>query len=135
MPDLDLTDITLDTFIAGETFQVIRRAEVISWHGRSIAPGVPFSVIGQVTPSGDNSLVRQRDFDAMNKTIMVITAFPLRGVSNDGAVNYKPDLVAWHGDYYVVRYVRDYGNYGAGLFEAECSSYDLEDLPPIAANL
>lgn len=130
MPDIDVTDILEDPFVAGEGFWVYRRAEDVNAHGRSEIVGAWLPAAGSVTPTGDNSLIREEAFQTQAKTIKVITTFRLRGQSRTGAgQNYQPDLVYWEGDFYLVRVLDDFSKFGAGMMEADCSSIDFNDKP------
>jgi hypothetical protein len=130
--DIDVTDVLLDPMIAGERFTVLRRRELVNNLGVAEWQWETFpNIIGSVTPTGDQSLVRDEGFQAQAKTILVITAFKLRGESKDEARrNYQPDVVVWNENYYMVRTVDDYSRYGAGFVQAECSSTDLVDQAP-----
>lgn len=132
MPQIDVSDVTLDPEIAGERFSVVRRAEVVNDFGESVVvsrtyPRVP----GSVTPTAPNSLAREEAYQTQQKTIQVIARFRLRGVARDGAgAKFQPDLILWRGDAYLVTTVDDYSQYGAGFVRADCASTDYEDVAP-----
>lgn len=131
MPWIDVTDILADPMIAGEAFQVLRRHETVNSYGESTIATTTYSANGSITPTGDNSLVREDAFQSQAKTIKVVTSFMLQGQAEDAQGNkYQPDLILWKGDYYIVRTLNDYSSYGAGMIEAECSSIDWDDEPP-----
>ncbi len=133
MPELDVTDVLLDADVAGTSFDVVRRPEVVTQAGLSTTPldRIVRGVLGSVTPTGDNSLVRDEAYDAQAKAIRVITSFRLRGVSHTtGAADYKPDRVLWNGDCYEVRVVDGWSAYGGGMVEAECVQVDYVGTPP-----
>lgn len=132
MPDIDVTEVLADTTVAGETFTVVRRQETVSTGGLVTTQTTTFNgVVGSVTPTGENSLLREEALQTQAKTIHVVTTFLLRGESRDAAGNsFQPDLVLWKGDYYLVRLLSDFSQYGAGMVEAECSSFDYRDLAP-----
>lgn len=128
MPDVDVTEVVLDPEIAGERFVVIRRQEVVNDKGRSVLTTTQAAAVGSVTPTGDNSLVREEAFSAQLNSILVITPFRLRGVSKDGqGRTFQPDLVLWKGQHYIVRSLNEYDRYGAGLIEAECVAFDYQE--------
>lgn len=132
MPEIDVTDVLLSSDIAGQSFDVIRRAEVVDETGFSTTPNdlIALDVIGSVQPTGDNSLIREDAYDAQAKTIRVITSFRMRGVSRStGASRYKPDIVRWNGDHYEVRVVDDYTPFGGGMVECECVQVDYVGTP------
>jgi hypothetical protein len=128
VPQIDVTSLLSDSFIAGEAFQVIRRSEVM---GESVVPTITtttFNAFGSVVPIGDNSLLREEAYTTSNKTIQVITTFPLRGSSIDAnGVQWRPDLVLWHGDHFIVKTLQDYSSYGAGMVVAECMATPYEE--------
>jgi hypothetical protein len=125
MPYIDLTPILLDPEIAGEKFKVVRRRESVNPFGQAILTPQTFNAIGQVSPTGRNSLIREQAFSSQEKTIRVITNFKLIGPSKDGTEQaYQPDLIFWKGSYYIVGELSDYSQYGAGFVSADCSSFD-----------
>ena len=131
MPQIDVSDVLLDPVVAGEAFTVQRRIETVNNFGQSTISVETFPAVGAITPSGDNSLVRDEAYQTNAKSIQVLTAFRLRGAAKDGAGNrYQPDLVLWKGDSFVVRMVSDYSQYGAGFVQADCVSIDLLDQAP-----
>ena len=131
MPEIDVNDIVSDPFIAGEGFWVYRRLETVSSHGRVELRGSWLPAEGSITPTGDNSLVRQEAFQTQANTIQVVTNFRLRGPSRTSkGKSYQPDLVYWESDFYVVSNLEDYSKYGAGIMVAECTSIQLTDQPP-----
>lgn len=131
MAEIDVSDIIADGFISGDSFTVIRRLETVSDFGRVVITETRIPAFGQVTPTGDNSLVRAEAYQTQANTIKVITNFPLRGPAKDSAGNqYQPDVVEWRGAPYVVRVLNDYSAFGVGFVEAECSSMALIDPAP-----
>lgn len=132
MPEIDVSDLLLDSFIAGEELTILRRTEVVGANGVpaitevEVAPK-PF---GSVQPSGDNSLVREDAFQQQAKSIRVITSFRLRGEARDGGQDFQPDIVVWNGSRFLVRTIEDYSRYGAGMIQADCTSMNFVDPPP-----
>jgi hypothetical protein len=125
LPWLDVSDIVLDPVIAGESFDVYHRTQTVDQNGVArIAQALVPGVRGSVIPVGANSLARDDAYQTQAKAIRVITAARLRGASkqdSDGSV-YQPDVISWKGDFYVVKSLDDYSQYGAGLVVAECVS-------------
>jgi hypothetical protein len=131
MPLLDVSDVLTDPDIAGERLEVVRRFETVNGFGESVVTTKRYAVRGSVTPVGDNSLIREEAYQAEAQTILVVTAFLLRGPSkNPAGQSFQPDVILWLGDSYVVRVLNDYSRYGAGMVEAECSSIDFIDEAP-----
>lgn len=111
-------------------FKVRRRKAVVSTAGRTKEIDEFFEpVYGLVTPEGDNTQKREKDYATGQKTISVITRFGLR----DQVRCALPDLVIWRGDTYLVETVDDCTSFGPGWVEAMCISQDLQDAAPMAA--
>lgn len=133
MPEVDVTDVLLDPDVAGQSFDVVRRPELVTAAGLSTTPNARTvrGVFGSVTPTGDNSLIRDEAYDAQAKTIDVVTQFRLRGPSaTTGSSIYKPDVVLWNGDAYEVRVLEDDTQFGAGFVKAECIQIVYDGTPP-----
>lgn len=140
MPQIDVTRLTRSPMIAGSAFQVQRRRQVVNRFGETVTRTTLLDGVGAVYPSGDNSLVRQADYEVQANTITVVTTFRLQGAAAVGSTNYLPDLVIWNGNPYLVSTVNDFSQYGAGFIEAECSSQSMVDnpspgLPPLYGQL
>ena len=134
MSFLDTTDLLLDPDIAGQSFTVIRRREQVNASGQGIPaqpPEIITPVYGQITPVGDNSLLREVAFQTQQGTIQVITQFRLRGASAEPSTGqqFQPDLILWHSDYYVVSTLNEFTQYGAGFHVAECIEIDYQEVP------
>jgi hypothetical protein len=130
--EIDVTDVLLDSDVAGDVFVVLRRQETVSDLGLSTlrVSEIP-GVLGSVQPTGDNSLTREEAYDAKERTLRVITQFRLRGPSQTtGAAGYKPDVIRWGGDCYEVKVVSSYALFGGGYVEAECVQIDYVGTPP-----
>lgn len=132
MPLVDVTDILFDPDVAGQSFTVIRRQETVNVYGESISvvKHVP-DVIGSVQPKGDQSLIRDGDYDAQARTIIVVTTFRLRGVSkgpND--IQFKPDIILWKGNHYEVSTMTGWEDFGAGMIEVEATAIKWVDKEP-----
>jgi len=127
MPWIDVSSLLLDPEIAGERFQVIRRKESVNPFGEAIlSTQIYKNVIGQVSPTARNSLLREQSFSSQEKTIRVITNFKLIGASknNIDGQYYQPDLIYWKNGYYIAGEIEDYSQYGAGLVSADCAAFD-----------
>lgn len=131
MPELDVSELTIDPDLAATQFLVIRRVQVMNAFGERTNQVQRFAPFGQVAPTGDNSLVREDSYQMAGKSIQVITAFRLRMAAKDNATTYDPDIVIWRGDSYVVKSVEDYSQFGAGMIVAECGSIDYVDQAPM----
>lgn len=125
-PYLDVTAVLLDPELA-ETVIVIRRPQVISGQGRVTIPEPRRfeGVVAVVTMAHPNDLERLDDNDRTGRVLCVITKFDLRATSP----GFKPDLVVWRGDSYVVKALDPYVQYGPGFVQALCGSQDAQDRP------
>lgn len=125
MPLLNVTSVLASPFFA-DRFQVRRRTAVVGPNGRNKNKDDLSWQSGVVQPDGNNTQERNKEEAHGNKTISVITKFPLRDQVN-GAL---PDVVIWRGDEYLVDAVDDLTNYGPGFVEATCISQDAQEAPP-----
>ena len=132
MSQLDVTELLLDPLIAGQKFVVIRRLESVNQYGERSNSVQRFTVVGSVQPTGQSSLTREDAYQYEGKTIKVISRFKLRMAAKESSVNYDPDLVLWHGNYYVVTSIDDYSDFGeaGGMTVAEAKSIDYVDTAP-----
>lgn len=114
-----------------DTFNVIRRIETVNISGESLQSlSATTGVYGVVKNIGDR-LDRKADDDSSQKDLRIFTKFALRGEARDGVpTDWKPDLVFWHGNNFIVKNVRDYGAYGIGYVAAECNSIETVSMPP-----
>jgi len=114
-----------------DTFNVIRRTETVNTSGESVLSlSASTGIYGVVKPIGDR-LDRKADDDTDQKDLRIFTKFALRGSARDGApTNWKPDLIFWHGNNFIVINVRDWGAYGIGYVVAECNAIDVISAPP-----
>jgi hypothetical protein len=134
VPEIDVTEVLTDSFIAGESFSVVRRPQITGTDGFVSTTDVVIpGVIGSVTPVGENSMVRDEAYSNQLKTIKVVTPFLLRGVAEtiDG-VEWSADLVLWKDTYYIVRTLEDYSQYGVGMVDADCVSFAYMPNAPVA---
>lgn len=129
--DLDLEDALLDPDVT-DLFTVTRRKEVVSSKGRSTVPvpEVIEEVAGTICAAHGNELDRLEDADRMGRALSIVTKFQLRGPAKVGADVYKPDIITWRGDDFVVRLVDPYGHVGSGFVQAIAVSVDIVDQAP-----
>src|ERR1039458_3761681 len=136
MAEIDVSELTLDPFLMGEHFTVLRRQDVVNDFGESVTTNVTLPGIGAVYPSGENSLLSHEAFQTQARAITVVTKFALRGSSRDQgqaeAQLFQPDVVLWLGNHYQVRKVESYSQFVAGFVQADCIAIDyalLEETP------
>lgn len=114
-----------------DVFTVIRRSETISDYGRSKTVNIYHRGInGIVSPASSKQLERLRDYDIQGKAISIVTNFKIRGSSKNTKKRYKPDIICWGSDYYVVSAIDDNSRYGEGWIHALASSTDFVDTSP-----
>lgn len=113
-----------------DLFDVVRRQEVVSSHGRSSVPSpvTTKNVSGVVNSASGNDLNRLEEADRMRRNISVVTSFALRGPAKDGSKVFKPDLVLWRGGTYVVKLLDPYPQFGPGFVQAICGSENVVDV-------
>lgn len=121
---LDLSDAFDESFT--ECFTVLRRQETIPSIGPATISTTSYSAEGVVTAASPNDLKRLPEFDMSRKAISIVTQFRLQLNS----VGYKPDIVQWGGDNFLLVLLDDYSHYGAGFVEAIAASIDYQDVPP-----
>jgi len=123
MAQIDVSDITLDPYLAGNSFTVIRRLEITNNFGESTLTTQTLPAVGAVYPTGDNSMLREEALSTQSDTITVVTRFALRGPGKDeiGKV-YQPDIVLWEGNHYLVRIVNHFNTF----YECECIAIDFQ---------
>lgn len=131
MPLVDVTDILVDTDIAGQLFVVLRRQEVVNQYGESTVFVSKANAIGSVQPKGDQSLIREDSYDAQADSIVVVTTYRLQGVAKGAAkTQYKPDIIFWQNNFYEVISPNNWSQFGAGMIEVEATSIHNIDGPP-----
>lgn len=114
-----------------DQFVVLRRRETVNDYGVSQVSVTYHYALGFITPSGNNALARDENYQTQGNTITVITPFLLRGPSkNSATLSYQPDIVRFSGNDYVVTTLSDYTNFGNGMVLAECSSTVFIDSAP-----
>lgn len=135
MPDLDVSEALTDPMLT-DSFDVLRRKEVLDAHGRVTTPqnqsfAGQYGVISAASP---NDLERLEDSQRMGRNLSLITNFRLQGPAEVSGTEYQPDVVVWGGDQYVVKHIDPYSRYGAGFIQAIIGSMDIIDQPPPAPN-
>lgn len=132
MPEIDVSEILLDSVIASTRFSVVRRRSWTDNNGISQKMSQTVHAIGSVTPTGDSTLDRGDDFQSQPKTLLVITRFFLRNAALDAdGVNWQPDLVLWQGNHYLVSSIEDFSQFGVGFVAATCLLFEYVPSPPL----
>lgn len=125
MANLDVSDVLCDPDIA-DSFTVIRRAQVINNHGRAtLVPQTLKNKIGVITAASGNDLMRLPEEQRTGRNLTVVTKFRLHATVQ----GFAPDLILWQGDYYIVKEVDPYPQYGQGFVQAIVGSIDYQDQP------
>ena len=119
---LDVTSILTDADIS-DVFTVQRRQETIDANGWGQQSSVSFVAIGVITAVSPNDLQRAENYQALTRSISVVTKFALRGAT----AGYQSDVVVWKGSRFLVKHVDLYPHFGPGFFQAECSSMTTQD--------
>jgi hypothetical protein len=131
MPLVDVTDLLRDVDIAGQSFLVLRRQEIVDQYGESITTQQILPAIGSIQPAHEQGLLREEGYDAQARSISVITEFRLRGASKGPpGVTYKPDIIytrSYFLNYYEVHDASSWGAFGAGFIKATANAIDWLD--------
>lgn len=133
MPDIDLSEVWLDSDVAGDTFSVIRRPYTLTKGRTVITPAQTDGIFGSVNSASPEDLKRLEDYQVGMKVVSIVTGFRLQMQSpSDGPGNkgYQPDIVIWHGSHFVVSWLDDYSSFGNGQIQALATSIDYNDPPP-----
>jgi galactose-6-phosphate isomerase len=124
MPAFSLADAYLEPGF-NDPLIVVRRAETVDVKGRSQVAISRLYGYGVVCAIGPNELMRPTDYDSSNKIISIVTPLTLRS----DAFGFKPDIVFWQGDSYLVREVDDYSGYGPGWVNVTAVEMDFNGTP------
>lgn len=126
MPNLDVTDLLDDDDLADD-FDVLRRDEAISDHGRPVITVSTFAgQRGVITHSSPDTLQRRDDAQMTSRVAVIITTFRLRA-SGDG---FQPDQVLYDGITWTIKAVSPYTRFGAGFVECIMESMNAADPAP-----
>ena len=130
MPFIDLSFVTMEPALSGIPFLVRRRREVVNDLGRPVQTFDVFEAVGGVYPTGSNTLKRDPERDFSERGITIVTRARLQ---LDAPGGYKPDLVEWpisSNNWWLVNFINDYSQYGAGFIEAQCILFDPVQMNP-----
>jgi hypothetical protein len=126
MPLLNVSNTVRSPMFA-DAIVVKRRPEVISSKGVSTVPTVVTTpTLGVVTAANPNDLMRLEESDRTERTISIVSEFRLQATVK----GFKPDIVVWRGDNYVVKDVQPYPQFGPGFVQALAGSIDYQDVNP-----
>lgn len=130
MPDLDVSDITIDPDFA-DTFDVYAYTESFD-HGRlvKVLDQAFLDVVGTICMASPNDLKRFPEGQVTGKVISIVTPFRLHASGEEGAEGLLPDEIEWHGSTYTVIWIDDYSQFGAGQIQALAESKIRQDPPP-----
>lgn len=132
MPDIDVTDVLVSLDIACQSFGVVRRTETVNNFGESVKGAQVFDgLFGACQPLGDNSLLREEQYTTGKNGLTVWSNFRMFNASRTLlGVTYQPDLILFDGNYYIVRLLNEWTQWGAGFTMAECIGFDYVQTPP-----
>lgn len=130
MPDIDVSNLLDDSFIAAEAFDIIRRRVVMQANGTEQVIQTIIQASGSITPVGDNTMIRTDAFTSQANAVKVITQFRIHGEARDANGNrFQPDLIRdSDGNTFIVRVVNEWSRFGAGFIEADCEQIDYSPL-------
>lgn len=121
MPNLNVSFVLDDPAFQDE-IEVIRSKEDIGDNGRSQPQVTTFKARAVVTQKGERPFVLEPDSTRQPHAIIVHLRTKLYGV----VVDYKPDVVLYQGNRYVVTSVDNWSRYGQGFYAASCEIIDLQ---------
>jgi hypothetical protein len=125
MADIDVSEVLFDPDLA-DTFDVIRKAEIVGENGRVTLNETRYpNVVGVVIPIQPTNLQRRDDGQMMPKRMTVVTMFRLRGPSN----GYQPDDIIISGVRCTVIDLMPFTRFGAGFVEATVTSMSASNPP------
>jgi len=131
MPYLDVTSLLADPDIAGEPFIVVRRQQFVNSNGVVSTGATAYNAFGSIGPVSAAFLQRLEDQQFVGKAISVVTTFMLRNATKEiQGYSYQPDLIQWKNNYYLVNDVADFSQFGAGMVQANCTTFDYIDVAP-----
>ncbi len=116
MPLLDVSDLLTDPDFVDLTLVCTRQAQTIGTDGRATNTGAAIPFGGVVTMDRGSILNRVAEGSYVTGSILIYTKLSLRM----SATGNDADLIAWHGDTFVVVSVGDYSAWGAGFVWAVC---------------
>jgi galactose-6-phosphate isomerase len=112
---IDVTELLTDPDFA-DTFTLVRTAQSVDDHGRSVFTETPYLLVGVVQSASGRSLEYLPDMSRASGAIEVYCKFYMQ-VASDG---YAADRVQWNGKTYIVTHIDDWTNYGSGFTRALC---------------
>lgn len=125
MPLLDVSLVLVDPMLA-DNFDVLRRKQLLSSKGNvSTLDTLIRDRIGVICAASSSDLRRFDDLDLTERHLSIVTSYRLRATSP----GYKPDLIRWCGDWFIVKTVEPYPRYGKGQLQVIAGSIDPQDLP------
>ena len=125
MAQLDVSEALTDPAF-NSAFVVLRRTETVDDDGKSVVSLLQLPAQGVVSGGPDDSLIQDPDDEHQERSLAIVTRFPLRGV----APGYKPDQVLFRGNTYEVVKLDDYGAFGSGFVQVELRSTRNVDEAP-----
>jgi hypothetical protein len=123
---MDMSDALHDPDM-GDFVTVKRRVEAVSTAtGRSSTTdeSIP-NVFGVIAEASKNDLERLPEADRMGRNMSMVTSFALRGPAQVEGTQFKPDIVVWRGNEYLVKQVGPYPQFGPGFIQAIMGSVEI----------
>lgn len=112
---IDVSELLSDSDFVDD-ITVLRPTRSVNNVGRTVDVPGAYYTYGCVQPAREAQLVQIPEMERIGSFISILTPFRLRALTDTTA----PDQVMWDGQYYQVRIVRDWTNYGEGFVEAVC---------------
>lgn len=131
MAGLDVSDAFDASFF--EEFTLIRGTETVNNHGRAqVEYEVTVGQLGVITSASPNDLQRLPEADLSQKSITITTQVRLQLASPGPTPDqtFKPDVIYWANNTYLVIHVEDYSRYGEGYLWAIAQTTDFTPSAP-----
>lgn len=123
MPLISVDELMFDPDFVTESLRLYTTIEIVGVNGRNTITRSMQPIVGVVTPTSAQDLVRLPEGSTSGGSITVTTAYPL--TSGDPAQAKPADQISWKGDLYVVTRLDDYSEFGQGFISALCTLQPL----------
>lgn len=121
MPNLDVSELTIDPDFATETLTCIKQIAMVDNNGVNQINTSTTGFVGMVAPMSAKDLKRYPDMSRTEGAITVITRFLL----DAGSPTTTADKITWKGEPYLVDKQDDFSEFGQGMVVVHCSRLAL----------
>ena len=118
MPLISVDELMFDPDFVTESLRLYTTVEHVGINGRNTITRSMQPIVGIVTPTSAQDLVRLPEGSTSGGSITVTTAYPL--TSGDPAQSKPADQISWKNNVYIVAKLDDYSEFGGGFINAFC---------------